>query len=84
AFALSVADVVRLSGPGRAFPNRVGRVGANNTLWWTRTLSSQGLTLDTGWIVSRGDHIGWLASHWTTNLAGHGGMRPALIINPAN
>ncbi|WP_394304498.1 hypothetical protein [Lactococcus muris] len=82
AFTLSVADVVRLSGPGRAFPRREGRVGANDTLWWTRTLSSQSPNPDTGWFINGGN--GWLNSHWTTNLAGaHGGMRPALIINQA-
>ncbi|MEY8538987.1 hypothetical protein AALM99_11215, partial [Lactococcus muris] len=85
AFTLSVADVTRLSGPGRAFPNRIARIGANDTLWWTRTPSSQGLNPDTGWFVNRLEANGSLNSHWFINSAGaHGGMRPALIINPAN
>ncbi|MEY8537358.1 hypothetical protein AALM99_02700, partial [Lactococcus muris] len=89
AFALSLADVLRLSGPGRAFPNREQRAAPNNILWWTRTPSSQGLNPDTGWFVNRDTGVtnatGWLNAHWGINAAGaNGGMRPALIINQTN
>ncbi|MEY8459156.1 hypothetical protein AALA58_08680, partial [Lactococcus ileimucosae] len=90
AFALSVADVVRLSGPGRAFPNRVGRTALSDNVWWTRTLSSPTPAgHDRGWIVNRrspdgagNNVVGWLNSHWY--ITSRAGMRPALIINQTN
>ncbi|HBC90993.1 MAG TPA: hypothetical protein DCZ00_06070 [Lactococcus sp.] len=78
AFSLSLADVTRLSGPGRAFPNHAERVGGGDTWWRLRTHGESSVR---GWFVNNGDGIGGelsVVGHgWT---AGSGGLRPALII----
>ncbi|MEY8444214.1 hypothetical protein AALA52_08230 [Lactococcus ileimucosae] len=82
AFALSLADVTHLSGPGRAFPNHDERgalsIGDTVSWWWLRTPGDTGL----GWFVSgsmRGELFG-TRPVGTTHSTG-GGIRPALIIN---
>ncbi|MGF2923639.1 DUF6273 domain-containing protein, partial [Lactococcus garvieae] len=75
AFALSLADVARLTGPSLAFPNRAQRGGTNDTWWWLRTpaasayawqVSAYGSLLGTG-----GREISYTAR----------GVRPAIIIH---
>lgn len=82
AFALSLADVTRLSGSGLGFPNHLGRVGPNNSWWWLRTPGAPGVA----WFVHNtgpagnavGQLNGWLdLPH--SNV--YGGVRPALIIH---
>ena len=78
-FILSLADLVHLSGPGRAFPSHTERgfvVDENRTLW--------------SWLRTPGAHPGYM---WSVlgngNLIGrrdvnlntwYGGLRPALIV----
>ncbi|WP_251713374.1 hypothetical protein [Lactococcus ileimucosae] len=76
AFALSLADVVRLSGSGRGFQNHAGRVGARSSFWWLRT---PGISGD-AWNV-RQRQIGQLFTSPVTDFPDTGGVRPALIIN---
>ncbi|MEY8538851.1 hypothetical protein AALM99_10395, partial [Lactococcus muris] len=79
AFALSFADVVRLSGPGRAFPNIWRRLGTGGTEWWTRTPADANM----GWSLLNRNGEGRLEG----GLFGHHlegtnqGGRPAIIIN---
>ena len=77
AFALSLADVTRLSGPGRAFTSGPERAaGIRGTWWWLRTPAA----VTTAWSVSGLGNGGLLArARTSTNIAG--GMRPALIIH---
>ncbi|MEY8459293.1 hypothetical protein AALA58_09395, partial [Lactococcus ileimucosae] len=79
AFVLSLADLVHLSGPGRAFPSHTERgfvVDANRTLWsWLRTpgghLGHMWAVLGNGNLIGRRD----------VNLnTWYGGLRPALIV----
>ena len=78
AFALSMADIVRLSGPGRAFTSNGNRAGIGPSWWFLRTRSSTGTAL---WIVGSGGGLGaWSSQHPDLN---DGGVRPALIINPS-
>lgn len=90
AFALSLADVVRLSGPGRAFPSRTERVAGNageNNGWWTRTPGVAGG--NGAWRVfavsEASPYGGGLHGsgniNWTTDARG---VRPALIVNQSN
>ncbi|WP_251423682.1 hypothetical protein, partial [Lactococcus muris] len=83
AFSLSLADVVRLSGSGRAFPTFNSRLVSGRGWWQLRTRGR-----DTGapWVatLSRvGDRV------YGLNVGQHGplptgGTRPALIINQSN
>ncbi|MEY8458665.1 hypothetical protein AALA58_06155, partial [Lactococcus ileimucosae] len=83
AFALSLADMARLSGLGRAFPTRVQRTSGNALAWWIRTPS----TSTAAWRVT-GDSYG--PNDWGQLRGGHNkwnatnSIRPALIINPSN
>ncbi|MEY8444596.1 hypothetical protein AALA52_10230, partial [Lactococcus ileimucosae] len=76
AFALSLADVTRLSGPGRAFSNLEQRPGANQGWWLLRTPSSA----NNPWVVhmASGHLLGDAMPMW--NSTGNGGTRPALIV----
>ena len=74
AFALSLADVTRLSGPGRAFPNLRGRLAGDIGWWWTRTPSASGFA----WFVHHPALL--LGNRAVTFISPPGGMRPALII----
>lgn len=75
AFALSLADVTRLSGPGLAFPDRAERAGTNGGWWWLRTPGNPGAT----WLVN---HDGFLLGTYSNMMADStGGVRPALIIH---
>ncbi|MEY8459295.1 hypothetical protein [Lactococcus ileimucosae] len=81
AFSLSLADVIRLSGPGKGFPNHMGRVGANDTWWWMRTSGVD----NRGWNMHYGSVAGRLTGgrlKGSSNASG--GLRPALIINQPN
>ncbi|WP_260603770.1 hypothetical protein [Lactococcus garvieae] len=77
AFALSFADVVRLSTAEGPFSNMKSRLARNVIPWWTRTLGTGVIY----WSISGSD--GQLVH---MNYAGlsfpHAGVRPALIINP--
>ncbi|WP_251713095.1 hypothetical protein [Lactococcus ileimucosae] len=77
AFALSLADVARLSGSGRAFPSRASREGSGSMWWWTRTPAVPGTS---AWDVNRGEMSGMLSNRATNNISAVGGVRPALII----
>ncbi|MEY8444219.1 hypothetical protein AALA52_08255 [Lactococcus ileimucosae] len=83
AFSLSLADVTRLSGPGRAFPNFATRLVSGFGWWQTRTL---GTTTGAPWVVTLsrvGDHVYGLNVGQFSPLP-TGGTRPALIINQSN
>ncbi|MFP7217036.1 hypothetical protein SFB95_08755, partial [Lactococcus garvieae] len=72
AFALSFADVNRLSGTGLGFPNPRQRAGVNDSWWWTRTIASH----SAAWRVSSVfDYVPYVRS------TDHGGNRPAIIIH---
>ncbi|MDT2742788.1 hypothetical protein [Lactococcus garvieae] len=75
AFALSFADVVRLSGPGRAFPNLGSRMAAGGTWWWTRTPGASGFA----WFIHHPAIL--IGDRPVTVVSGVGGVRPALIIH---
>lgn len=79
AFALSLADVTRLSGAGRGFANHAQR-GAGQG-WWLRT---SGLTVTPG-PGRLGWYIGQNGNLLGSAPAGHAvmGARPALIIHQA-
>ncbi|WP_081166577.1 DUF6273 domain-containing protein [Lactococcus garvieae] len=75
AFALSLADVTRLSGEGRGFPYSAQRVSAVQGWWWLRTPGASG----DAWRVST---VGSLDAHFNvTRSDANGGVRPALIIH---
>ncbi|MEY8538898.1 hypothetical protein AALM99_10735 [Lactococcus muris] len=85
AFALSLADVARLSGSGQAFPNPAGRIGANNSWWWLRTRAQAGHA----WVILHRGHGQDLSGalnggHTSQGANTGGGSRPALIINQSN
>lgn len=79
AFALSLADVVRLSPPEGGFPNPVARRGARSSWWWLRTPGPSPTAAN--WGVAQAPPTGRLHAHnpYTNDV---GGVRPALIINP--
>lgn len=84
AFALSLADVMRLSRPEGPFPTFRLRVGARNTWWWLRTPSTS--TSMNSWILAQDrtpvyDMTGFLAARrLNTAHNPYGGVRPAIII----
>ncbi|MEY8442785.1 hypothetical protein AALA52_00670 [Lactococcus ileimucosae] len=79
AFILSLADLVHLSGPGRAFPSHTERgfiVNENLTHWsWLRTPGAHPGYM---WSVLGGGHITGFRDVGHSNL--WGGLRPALIV----
>lgn len=89
AFALSLADVNRLSGPGLGFRNLSERsLFTTIGWWWLRTTGAP----HTAWQVATGaDHValrnpgGNLTGHPPRHLGAvdSGGVRPALIIHQA-
>jgi len=75
AFALSLADVSRLSGPGLAFSNHAQRGPDALGWWWLCTPA----TSTYAWHVFNGNlHGNGIRTAEVTS----GGVRPALIINP--
>ncbi|MEY8442911.1 hypothetical protein AALA52_01315, partial [Lactococcus ileimucosae] len=79
AFSLSLADVARLSGPGRAFPSsleRLTREGMDNNGWWLRTPATD----IHGWHISA-NNGGLFDGGARESLWGARGIRPAIIIN---
>lgn len=77
AFALSLADVTKLSQPEGAFSNHAERVGAGDNWWWLRTLDDS----SNAWSVRSGSASGQLiGGRSLTHTAANGGVRPALII----
>ncbi|MFK4925076.1 hypothetical protein ACI1TM_00070 [Lactococcus garvieae] len=79
AFALSLADVVRLSTPEGPFPNGRARMGGRNSHWRTRT-PTQGSA--TAWGVGSWGN-GVLNGHMGVNFSNHTiGARPAIIVHP--
>ncbi|MFP7216674.1 hypothetical protein NG812_01555 [Lactococcus garvieae] len=76
AFALSLADVNRLSGEDLAFPNPVQRLaaGGDHMAWWTRTPS----TNLRAWTVSTQGTLFTMVNTYNGPLRG---VRPALIIH---
>ncbi|WP_285012300.1 hypothetical protein, partial [Lactococcus formosensis] len=78
AFALSLADVTRLSGEGLGFPNHAQRGSTALGWWWLRTPAP-------GTFAWAMDPDGFLDGHYGRAGSGTcGGVRPALIINQAN
>nr|WP_285004642.1 DUF6273 domain-containing protein [Lactococcus garvieae] len=76
AFALSLADLNRLSGEGLAFPNFAQRRAAGGPMaWWLRTPESE----NRAWTISTQGTIFTMASNYDGVLRG---VRPALIIHP--
>lgn len=94
AFALSLADVVSMSGPGLAFPNHAQRSTGgqgNNNGWWLRTPGETGAAWGIGF--SAIGTAGQLHASLTSgngggpvnNTSAFNGVRPALIIHqPTN
>ncbi|MEY8537898.1 hypothetical protein AALM99_05515 [Lactococcus muris] len=83
AFALSLADVTKLSQPGGAFSNHAERVtgeqGGNNG-WWLRTLgASNSVWQIPSTAFGRGGQLHGTGTATTT--AAHIGVRPALILH---
>ncbi|QSQ99719.1 hypothetical protein J0J34_06435 [Lactococcus garvieae] len=76
AFALSLADVGRLSGPGLGFPNHAQR--GIFGWWWLRTPASN----THAWSVNT--HANLVGNNGRTDSTTTGGVRPALIVNQAN
>ncbi|MFK4935942.1 hypothetical protein, partial [Lactococcus garvieae] len=74
AFALSLADVNRLSGEGLAFSNHEERRAAGGA-WWTRTPGGFGVR---AWVVWTG---GGIANVYGLNVHEYRGVRPALIVH---
>lgn len=81
AFALSLADVVRLSTPEGAFPNHAARISTHNRWWWTRTPGASGTAWHVGSHGLDGQLSGW-GSGALDNIGG--GVRPALLVNNPN
>ncbi|HAP15058.1 MULTISPECIES: hypothetical protein [Lactococcus] len=82
AFTLSLADVARLSGPGRGFSNPAGRVGPDDTWWLIRT---RGSGANHVWRVYRNPLLfGRFIGGELNSSENAGGLRPALIVNPSN
>ncbi|WP_285022965.1 hypothetical protein [Lactococcus garvieae] len=86
AFALSFADIVRLSTPEGPFPTMWARGNARGTAWWTRTPVVDGTR---AWSITAGPPRGRLVqTHSVTlnegPLGDTLGVRPALIINQPN
>ncbi|WP_341784277.1 hypothetical protein V4331_01965 [Lactococcus formosensis subsp. formosensis] len=78
AFALSLADVNRLSGSGLGFANNAQRLGMGNSWWWLRTPAPDSFA----WSIGMGGGVGQL--HGNTgraHSATNGGVRPALILH---
>ncbi|MGL4333537.1 MAG: hypothetical protein ACRCSC_00560 [Lactococcus garvieae] len=79
AFALSLADVARLSTPAGPFPNGRARIGGYHTTWMTRTPTLSGGSL---WSVVRFFN-GGLNGHRQAEFSDNGGgVRPAIIVHP--
>ncbi|MEY8459218.1 hypothetical protein AALA58_09005, partial [Lactococcus ileimucosae] len=78
AFALSLADVTRLSGPGLAFSNHDERVGSNDTYWALRTFADSNNEFN--WQISNAAGYGRLHSTRTNTVSSSGGIRPVLIV----
>ena len=81
AFSLSLADVTRLSGPGRAFPNPEQRLSGNELAWWLRTPAGN-VEGERAWRVTRrydDASLGQLRGGHPA--AGGGNIRPALIVH---
>ncbi|MCI3861263.1 DUF6273 domain-containing protein [Lactococcus garvieae] len=78
AFALSLADVTRLSGPGLAFPNHAQRGSIALGWWLLRTPSSS----THAWTVHTFGDLSGNASR--AGSVDNGGVRPALIISQSN
>ncbi|MEY8538139.1 hypothetical protein AALM99_06760 [Lactococcus muris] len=78
AFALSLADVTRLSGSGLAFSNHDERVGSNDTYWALRTFADSNNEFN--WQISNAAGYGRLHSTRTNTVSSSGGIRPALIV----
>lgn len=82
AFALSLADLAQVSGPGKAFPTRPSRLASNNVAWGLRTRSRP----DNAWLsysttaypTSNG---GLLSSAHLSVSSNVFGARPALILH---
>ncbi|WP_251713101.1 hypothetical protein [Lactococcus ileimucosae] len=80
AFALSLADVTRLSGPGQAFPNSLGRTATNSNSWWLRTPGAPGFA----WHVNFQRPGQLFANNNVSFTHPVRGIRPAIIINQSN
>ena len=76
AFALSLADVTKLSGEGLAFPNHAQRGSVALGWWYLRTPSTNGVHV---WAV----HLdgGLQGGFGRQDGLSNGGVRPALIIH---
>ncbi|MGY0179375.1 hypothetical protein [Lactococcus garvieae] len=88
AFALSLADVTRLSTPEGPFPNHRLRVGARRSWWWLRNAAAPGTPdiPDTpghrAWLVHMGMLGGQLLGLDDVRASTvSGGVRPAIIIH---
>ncbi|MEQ7259163.1 hypothetical protein ABQD63_05550 [Lactococcus garvieae] len=92
AFALSLADLMRLSTPEGPFSTFRLRVGARDSWWWLRTPST--VALANAWLIGHSNRgvsiVGFHDHDWTGYLISRrgsqaqlttGGVRPALIIH---
>lgn len=77
AFALSLADLMRLSTPDGTFPDMRSRAGARHSWWWLRTPSTT--SLSNAWsILNQGRLASRRQSHITLS---DGGVRPVIIVH---
>ena len=85
AFALSLADLMRLSTPEGPFPTFRLRVGARESWWWLRTPST--VSLGNAWSILRGvspefGSRGFLAARRLSQVNDSGGgVRPVIIVH---
>ncbi|MFK4971914.1 hypothetical protein [Lactococcus garvieae] len=78
AFALSLADVVRLSTPEGPFPNIRARLAFSNRGWWLRTSGTSTIV----WSIAVVNPGGLGFAHPNTETHEHAvGVRPALIVH---
>ncbi|WP_251712120.1 hypothetical protein [Lactococcus ileimucosae] len=84
AFSLSLADIVRLSGPGRAFTNLESRGEGNKFHWWLRTRGGiDSDTLDRWWAItgSSSNPFGSVGGYHSPHQAASRSIRPAIIVH---
>ena len=77
AFALSLADVTRLSGPGLAFPNHAQRGSILLGWWGLRTPAPA--SSSRAWRVTANGHL--TGDSFRATIATTGGVRPAIIVH---
>ncbi|MEY8444017.1 hypothetical protein AALA52_07165 [Lactococcus ileimucosae] len=83
AFSLSLADVTRLSGPDRAFPNFNERLSSNNAGWWLRTPAGVVEGYERAWRITQAYNDGSRGQlrSGANRLGQRLSIRPVIFIN---